>query len=414
MDMNKVKDKTIFSLLTSVGLANIGEWIYFIALNIMILNTGGNAWSVGLLYIIRPVADIITNIMFSANIDRFPKKKWMVILTLFRAVLVGVLVLEQQLMFIYAIVFFIQICSSIYEPLSVGYITLAVPINKRKKFNSLNSLVSSGGFLIGPGIAGFLLSIGSPLIAIVVNSLALLGSAIILCFLPNYNLANGTRNKISFVTENKIALNYLKEYYKNNQIVVLFYLLISSLFILAAGLDSVEAAFSKSVLLMSDGQYGLLVSISGAGFVIGSILNSLIVEKLSVKQLIYFGGFTYIIGYLIFSTAFTFLVASIGFFFISFALAYINTGFKTFVQTVFPTDKIGQLTTAFNILVSIMEMFVVAMVSGVGSFVPLRSVLIMTEMVMVLIFLFIVVSSRKLDNGLFEENNQPYTLLDEE
>ena len=87
---------------------------------------------------------------------------------------------------------------------------------------------------------------------------------------------------------------------------VVFYLLVSSLFIFAAGLDSVEAAFSKQVLLMSDGQYGLLVSISGAGFLTGSLLNSVFVEKLSIRQLILFGGFTYIMGYLIFSTSSTF------------------------------------------------------------------------------------------------------------
>lgn len=406
------KTHTIGLLLTSVGLANIGEWIYFIALNMMILNNGGNALSVGTLYIIRPMADILTNMVFSAYIDRLPKKKWLVLLSLLRAWLVGLLIFNQQLMFIYVIVFFIQVCISIYEPLSVGYVILAIPEKKRKKFNSWYSLVSSGGFLIGPGIAGFLLSIGTPLIAIVVNVFALLSSGVLLLFLPNYTLTENSDKSDPFIEENKKALHYLKNYYKTNQMTVLFYLLVSSLFILAAGLDSVEAAFSKNVLFMSDGQYGLLVSISGVGFLIGSILNSLFVEKMSIRQLILCGGFIYIAGYLILSTSFNFMSASIGFFLISFALAYINTGFRTFIQITFPTNKIGQLLTAFNILNSLVEMFVVASVSGLGAILPLRVVLIATEFLMVLIFLSIIYCSRKLKIDQLENRKADFEIFD--
>ena len=412
MTKKNPKNTTVGLLLASVGLANIGEWIYFIALNMMILNDGGNALSVGLLYIIRPAADILTNIVFSTYIDRLHKKKWMVLLSLFRSFLIGLLIFNQELFFIYMIVFLIQVCISIYEPLSVGYMTLAIPENKRKKFNSWNNLVSSGGFLIGPGIAGFLLSIGTPLIAITVNSLALLISSMLLRLLPDYTLPVIQTDKISFLKDNKEALIYLKRYFQTNRIVVFFYLLISSLFVLAAGLDSVEAAFSKEVLFMSDSQYGLLVSISGVGFLIGSILNSLIVEKMSSRQLILFGGFSYIAGYLTLSLAYDFMSASIGFFLISFALAYINTGFRTFIQNAFPTHRIGQLLTAFNIVNSLIEMVIVASVSSLGSIFPLRVVLITTELVMIVIFICIIHSSKRLKKNQLENNKEQVELID--
>lgn len=384
------KNNTIAALLTSVGLSNIGEWIYFIALNMMILSNGGNAFSVGVLYIIRPVADLLTNLSFSAYIDRLSKKKWMIMLSIIRAVLVGSLLFNQSLGWIYIVVFLIQICSSIYEPLSLGYIKLAIPKNKIKKFNSWKSLVSSGGFLIGPAIAGLLLSIGTPLIAILVNAIALALAGMIQVVLPNYRSEKAEgETTFSFIEDNKKARAFLKEYYLENQKVVLFYLFVSSLTILAAGLDSVEAAFSINVLGMTESRYGLLISISGAGFVVGALLNSLIVEKLTIRQLILFGSVVYVLGYLIFSTSFSFEVASIGVFLISFALAYINTGFHTFIQLVFPEHKIGQLTTAFNTLNSIMEMAIVAAVSGLGSLFDIRLVLIGTELVMVVIVFMI-------------------------
>ena len=406
-------NKLIFSLLASVGLANIGEWIYFIALNIMILNNGGNSLAVGLLYIIRPVGDIVTNILLSTYVDHLSKRKWMMTLSFLRAGLVGMLVFNQELYFIYGVVFLIQVCNSIYEPLSLGYISLAIPVSKIKKFNSWNSLVSSGGFLIGPALAGLLLSIGSPLTAIAVNSVALIVSGIMLSFLPEQNIQYDRIKKMTFVDDNKRALLFLKNYYLKNPLVVVFYLLVSSLTILAAGLDSVEASFSKEVLLMSDSQYGLLVSISGAGFLVGSIINSLIVEKLTIKQLILFGGLTYVAGYLIFSTSFNFMIASIGFFFISFALSYIHTGFRSFVQIVFPKNKIGQLTTAFNSLNSVIEMGIVALVSGLGTLIPIRVVLITTELFMLVIVSAIAYSFHKLKAEKIEMEKFPTDFLDD-
>lgn len=402
---NRMK-RTIYALLTSIGLSNIGEWIYFIALNMMILSDGGNAFSVGILYIIRPAANMLTNISFSAYIDRLSKKKWMVLLSFCRAVLIGFLIFNQDLGFIYLVVFMVQVCSSIYEPLSLGFVKLAISKNKIKQFNSWKNLVSSGGFLIGPAIAGLLLSFRTPLIAIIVNSLALILAGCIQGILPNYtNSEVEVGKKLSFIEDNKKALKFLKKYYLENKKIVLIYVLISSLTILAAGLDSVEAAFSLDVLLLSESQYGLLVSISGAGFVVGSILNSFIVDRLTIKQLIMFGSIIYVAGYLLFSTSFSFKMASVGFFLISFALAYINTGFITFIQFVFPENKIGQLTTAFNTLNSIMEMAIVAAVSGLGSILNIRFVLIMTELVMVLIVLVIFRNSTVLELDSLESKD---------
>ncbi|CAD5901761.1 conserved membrane hypothetical protein [Carnobacterium maltaromaticum] len=396
MEKEKNYKRLSISILSSIGLANVGEWIYFIALNLMILNSGGTAFAVGILYIIRPIADMLTNILLNAYVDKLAKKKWMVLLTVARALLVGSLVFNQNLLFIYTVVFLIQVSSSIYEPLSLGYISYSIPHTKLKRFNSWNSLVSSGGFLIGPAIAGLILSVANPLIAILVNTIALFLSAIILVSLDEIKQEHETGQKRSFIEDNKNALHYLKSYYNKNKGSVLFYLLVSSLFIFAAGLDSVEAAFSKGVLLMSDGEYGILVSISGAGYLIGSFLNSIIVEKFNIRQLIIFGGVTYVAGYLIFTSAFNYLIASIGFFLISFALAYINTGFKTYVQLAFPKDKIGQLTTAFNTINSLIEMSIVASVSGLSSMLPIRGVLIGTEIVMVAIVFMIVIISKKI------------------
>lgn len=216
------ENKIAAVLLTSVGLANIGEWIYFIGLNLIILNNGGTAWSVGLLYIIRPVAGILTNIAFSSSVDRLAKRTWMMLLSILRGLLVGSLLFNQDLWYIYLVVFCIQICSSIYEPLSLGYTVLAISKNKLKRFNSWNSLVNSGGFLLGPAIAGLLLTQGPPLLTFFVNALVLFLSALLIFTLPEYNLKKAPRQS-SFFKTNQQAFTYLKSYYLKNRKIVFFF-----------------------------------------------------------------------------------------------------------------------------------------------------------------------------------------------
>ncbi len=203
------KKDFIVLLLISIGLANVGEWIYFIALNMMILNDGGNPLTVGVLYLIRPIADLLTNIFFSAYADKLPKRKAMLSLGLLRAVLVSLLLFNQQLSFIYVVVFLLQVCSSMYEPLSLGYVTRLIPKHRLKKFNSWSSLVNSGGFLIGPAIAGVLLALGTPLLAIFANALLLLLATVMLLGLPNDRPQAAA--VISFMEENRQALLFFKE-----------------------------------------------------------------------------------------------------------------------------------------------------------------------------------------------------------
>lgn len=398
---DKNKDKKIYRtfilVLSSIGIANIGEWIYFIALNLIVLNKGGTAFSVGLLYILRPIAFIIMNILSYSIVDSLNKKKWLINLDLIRAMFVGLILINDNLIWIYILVFLIQGASALYEPISISYLALVIPINKRKKFNAWTNLVSSGGFLIGPAIAGLLLTIGTPKFSIIVNVLALTISGLLTIFLPNYKLENETGLiENSYLKENKKGFSFIRDFSKNNKYEIIIYSLITSLFIATAGLDSIEASFAKEVLHLSDGNYGLLVSFAGAGFVIGSILNSLIVDKLSVKQLLLFGGYFYTIGYLIFIISVNFFMASFGFFILSFSLAYINTGLRTFIQTKFPVEKLGQILTTFGILESLSEILMVASIIALSTFIELRIISFLVEVLMIIIIVNLTLVLKKI------------------
>ncbi|WP_088344953.1 MFS transporter [Bacillus cereus] len=157
-------------LLFSIGVSSVGSWVYFIALNLIVLNITESAIAVSGLYIIRALSTLFTNIWSGSLVDRSNKKYLMIALGVFQTVLIALLPFFSSLGLIYAMVFLVTITSSMYHSTSVTYITKLIPIGQRKRFNSLRSLLDSGAFLTGPAIAGMMFTIGTPNMAIYINA----------------------------------------------------------------------------------------------------------------------------------------------------------------------------------------------------------------------------------------------------
>ena len=60
-------------LLFSIGVSSVGSWVYFIALNLIVLNITESAIAVSGLYIIRALSTLFTNIWSGSLVDRSNK-----------------------------------------------------------------------------------------------------------------------------------------------------------------------------------------------------------------------------------------------------------------------------------------------------------------------------------------------------
>lgn len=383
--MNKKKITGL--LLASSGISSIGEWIYFIALNLIVLNRGGTPAAVGILYILRPLATVITNSLMSHFLDDLKKRKSLIVLDIIRACMIGSLVMINELWWIYLMVFLIQGAVSIHSPLSVTYTVFLIPTDKRKKYNALNSLVHSGGFLVGPAIAGLLLMIGTPKLAIAINSLTLLLSAFLIFLLPNSKTVTRDKkiNKGKKYSETWFEVKNFSLKYVNETLIYSSFLLLMSF---AAGLDSIEASFAKRILFLTDGEYGLLVSIAGLGILCGSGMVTIFSERLSVTQLLQSGSFFFVLGYFIYSLSSHFSSAAVGFFLLSFALAFANTGFYTLRQNYLPLNKMGMLISFYDLVEALLSIAIVGVVSLMAMYIHLRKVSLIVVFCMWLVLLF--------------------------
>ncbi|SEG27298.1 Major Facilitator Superfamily protein [Bacillus sp. ok061] len=385
---NLLKDwKYPLLLLSGVGIANLGAWVYLIALNVLVYNMGGSALAVATLYVIKPLATLFTNAWSGSMIDRLNKRKLMIHLDIYRALLIAILPFLPSLWIVYVFVFFISMASAIYEPTAMTYMTKLIPVERRQRFNSLRSLIGSGASLIGPAVAGGLLIAGTPEFAIYMNAIAFLLSGLITLLLPNLD-----KKKDSDTTSNTLSLTVLKEdwstvinFSRKHVYVVCVYFLFQSMFIVATATDSLELSFAKEVLLLTDSEYGFLVSIAGAGYILGAITNTILSKKLAPSFLIGIGSLFISIGYLIYAFSNVFLIAAIGFFILSFSMAYANTGFYTFYQNNIPVHMMGRIGSIYGLIIALVTIFI-TILSGVATqFISIQLVVIVGSLIMLFI-----------------------------
>ncbi|MDM5360784.1 MFS transporter [Peribacillus sp. ACCC06369] len=384
-------------LLCGIGISNFGAWVYFIALNLIVLDMTDSALAVAGLYIVKPMAAIFTNVWAGSVIDRINKRNLMVALDLFRAVFIALLPLTSSIWVIYSLVFVINMAGAMFGTTSRSYITKLIPIEQRKRFNSLRSLMDSGAFLIGPAIAGLLFLIGTPVLAIYINAAALLLSGIITLFMPDLEKGRSLEQSSHYLswTIMKKDWGIVMDFSRKFSYIMLIYFLFSCMVVMETAMDSQEAVFAKAVLLLSDSDYGFLVSIAGAGIIAGAIVNAVFINKIPISYLIGLGSLFVSIGYVIYALSNSFSMAAIGFFIIAFSLAFANTGFQTFYQNNIPVEIMGRVRSIFGLLEALLIIMTTAIVGVSAHFISIRLVVISGTMIMFAVSILLSILSMK-------------------
>nr|WP_052268531.1 MFS transporter [Jeotgalibacillus malaysiensis] len=379
-------------LLSSIGLTGIGSWIYFIALNLIIFNQTGSAAAVGLLYIIRPAAALLTSLWCGSLVDRVQKKGLLLFLTFAQSLLVaGIGLFPDILWASYLFVFLLQVLSSILQPAVMSFTAQLIPVTQLQRFNAVRSLLDSGSFLLGPAIAGFILMTGSPATAIYINALALIFSAVLVLFISfNEELefryqGSSFSLKTGLIEDWKSTLRFRE----THPAIWLIYLVFTLFIVMQTAVDSLEVSFSKEVLLLSDHQYGLLVSCAGAGILVGSFINIVLSQALKISAMIGAGSVTTAAGYLIFATAPHFLIANIGVFILGIALAFANTGFLTLIQQSIPVKSIGRVVSFFHLIEAFLIIVTTAILACFTFYLSIKFAVLSGILVMLLVTVFL-------------------------
>ncbi len=169
--------------------------------------------------------------------------------------------------------------------------------------------------------------------------------------------------------------------------------------------DSLEAAFATRILSLSEGEYGILVSIAGAGVLVGSLSNAIINEKIPTSWLMGMGSLITAVGYMIFTSSNTFFIASVGVFVLSFATAFSNTGFYTFYQNNTPVDVMGRVVSIYGFIEAFLIITVTVIFGVFSELISMRFVVVSRAFVMFLISIILFICSVQPSKVKFYSNS---------
>lgn len=375
-------------LLAGVGISRLGNFIYLIAINVLILQLTHSAAAVAGLWIMGPLASLLTKFWAGTLIDRLNQKKIMMLTVLIRACLMALIPLMSSITAIYVCLFLLSVAKAFFDPASVTYITKLIPREDRKAYNSYASLIMSGAFVVGPAIAGALLVMISAGAVIWLTAVSFIVSAGIMVFLPNYTVEQ--TSAFHFETF-KNDWKTVYQFSKNAPYIIMIVGLVYMLMVLSIGMDAQEVVFIQSTLGLSESDYGLLVSITGVGSIAGAFILSALSKKLSLRFLIGMGFLFTAIGYLIYAFSFSFWSVAVGFVIIGFFNSFSNSGFMTFFQNNVPGDMIGRVYGVFGTVQSLFQIVFILLIGFTGDVIPLRYTIISASLLTFIISLVLVV-----------------------
>lgn len=355
-----------FLLLAGIGVSYLGSWIYLIAINLSILNLTGSAAAVAGLYVIRPIAILITNTWSGSVIDRANKRKLMIGVDVVRGLLVFFIPFIDSLWVIYFILLLINIAGAFFGPSSSVYITKLIPASDRKRFNSLMSMTSSGAFLLGPAIAGVLIMLVGTELCIFINSATFLVCGFLIYLLPDVD--EEVKEKRERITWSMLVGDWriVKRFAVGATYFMVVYLLFQGAMLIGFALDSQEVTFIKQHLLLTDQDYGLIVSLTGLGALAGAAVAAMVTNRVPLRFYIGAGMLLTSVGYLLFYASFSFWTATLAFVFLGFFMAFANAGYATFFQQSVPVEIMGRFGSLAEMLQAIVQI-VLTLILGVAA-----------------------------------------------
>ena len=382
------KNKNFSILLFGRLITNFGDSIYSIATLTLIYTLTKSTFYSGItLFLISFTA--ILQIFVSPLISKFNVKRFLIISQLFQAIILLVityLIYVNKLQITTLIIFIVCISfiNQIVYPVQLALLPKIVKQEDLVKANSLFSIAYQGSDALFNSIGGFIITVFGTIYAFIINSITFFINSFIFIFLSN-NLSKNT---------NTIQENYFSKL--SSGIKIWNTPLLKPLLI---GIIIINFSTSSLLTLLPEYSetsyfYGILLSASGLGILIGAFLsNSQILKNIRLSVLyttftlgiaLSWGALSIVNNNSITNKIYNFLLFLFGWILIG----ILNTYSQTMIQCIISKDK---LDVAMSTMIGLSIAFspLGALLAGVLSIkYSIKTIIIITSLLIFSIFLF--------------------------
>ena len=179
----------LMRLLIGEAISGIGDWLYIVAIFVVIYQDSGDAALVGAFGAIRLIPYVILSVPAGFIADRFDRRLVLLASDVYRAtlqVVMAILVANHGSVVLIAGLAILATCGSAFFYPAIGaYIpALAKDETQLGPANSAWATIQNFSYIIGPAVGGIVLALGSVTSAFILNAASFIVIVIILWFLP--------------------------------------------------------------------------------------------------------------------------------------------------------------------------------------------------------------------------------------
>ena len=384
------KNKNFSILLFGRLITNFGDSIYSIATLTLIYTLTKSTFYSGItLFLISFTA--ILQIFVSPLISKFNVKRFLIISQLFQAIILLVityLIYVNKLQITTLIIFIVCISfiNQIVYPIQLGLLPKIVKQQDLVKANSLFSIAYQGSDALFNSIGGFIIAIFGSIYAFIINSLTFFINSVLFIFLSS-NLSNNENT-------NTVQENYLSKL--SSGIKIWNTPLLKSLLI---GIIIINFSTSSLLTILPEYSetsyfYGILLSASGLGILIGAFLsNKKILKNIRLGTLYITFAFGIAVSWGLLSilnnNSITNKIINFSLFLFGWILiGILNTYSQTMIQCIVNKDK---LDVAMSTMIGLSIAFspLGALIAGILSIkYNTKTIIIITSLLIFCVFLF--------------------------
>ncbi|MCK6628155.1 MAG: MFS transporter [Anaerolineae bacterium] len=270
-----------------VWLANLvsklGDWLGFIALNLYVFDLTGSATALAGLLAVESIPALLIGPLAGVVIDRFSRRKVMILANLGAALTFALLPLASALWQIYGLALLSRVAFSFFDPAERSLVPDLVGKEKVLAANSALSVVNHLTLIVGPAIAGFLVAASSAAVAFWADAASFVVAVLLISRIGGELPRTRPEGEVKpgWFDDLKFGLGYA---FGSRALRVLLVTTFVAAFA-GAALITIEVVYVKEVLDGGDVGYGLLYSIAGFGAILGSTNATRLSQRFTVPGL---------------------------------------------------------------------------------------------------------------------------------
>jgi MFS family permease len=184
-----LRNRPLIRLLSGEFISGIGDWLYIVAIFVVIYRESGDAALVGLFGAVRLLPYLILSVPAGIVADRVDRRLVLLVSDVYRCglmIVMAVLVASGGSTLAIAVLAILATCgSAFFYPAMGAYLpALAKDEQQLGPANSLWASLQNVSFILGPAIGGLVLALGDVTTAFVLNAITFVVIAVILWGLP--------------------------------------------------------------------------------------------------------------------------------------------------------------------------------------------------------------------------------------